>query len=222
MYILRKKVFGVFILLVLILTACSDTSEPVTRSAQDDPYLVLVNKTHQLPPNWEDIMQIDTVQNSFGETIQIEHKTFENFLDLRDALANEGIQIELDSVYRSAEDQQELWDFFLEKYGEDYTRQFVAVPGYSEHQTGLAVDIFIVKNGQVIRENEDMVADKEDFAVIHRYLNDYGFILRYPEGKEATTGYSYEPWHLRYVDSRDVAKEITENNLTLEEYLGET
>ena len=221
---MRKKSIGIVLVLVviIILTACGGNPETETRAVHEDIYLTLVNKTHQLPPKWEEIMQIDTVQNSLGETIQIEHKTFENFVNLRDQLANEGIQIELDSVYRTPEDQQELWDYFLEIYGEDYTRAYVAPPGYSEHQTGLAIDIFIIKDGKIIRDNDDLFFAKEEFATIHKYLNANGFILRYPEGKEAVTGYSYEPWHFRYIDNKSIAEEMTENNLTLEELLGET
>ncbi|MBO4276203.1 D-alanyl-D-alanine carboxypeptidase family protein [Candidatus Saccharibacteria bacterium] len=95
-------------------------------------------------------------------------------------------------------------------------------PGYSEHHTGLAVDIFVIDSGKIIRDNDDMIASVEIFAKIHELLPKYGFILRYIEGKEDITGYSYEPWHLRYIDSPEIAKEITEKGLTLEEYLGET
>ena len=131
------------------------------------------------------------------------------------------MQIELDSVYRSVEDQQETWDWFEENYGDEYTRGHVSPPGYSEHHTGLAVDIFIMKDGKEIRENEEMVADVEDFAKIHELLPKYGFILRYLPGKKDITGYDPEPWHLRYIAYKNVAKDITEKGLTLEEYLGE-
>ena len=77
----------------------------------------------------------------------------------------------------------------------------------------------MVKDGVVIDDNDDMIAEKEIFAKVHERLADFGFILRYPEGKEDITGYAYEPWHLRYVGSAEIAKEITERGLTLEEYL---
>ena len=224
MYLLRKQVNATIIVftIIFVLAACSSTAQSDTIDNEENTYLTLVNKTHQLPQDWEECVQIDTVQNSLGETLQIEHKTYESFLKLRDALLLEDIQIELDSVYRTVEEQQELWDYFTEKYGEKYTKEYVAVPGYSEHHTGLAVDIFVIKDGEIIRENDDMIADKNDFAVIHNYLAEYGFILRYLEGKEEITGYSYEPWHLRFVNSKDIAEEITMKGLTLEEYLDET
>lgn len=223
MYLLRKQfdaVVAVFAV-IFILVTCSGRTESETLVNKDDVYLTLVNKTHELPANWEKLVQIDTVKNSLDETIQIEHKTYASFLELREALLSEGIQIELDSVYRSVEDQQELWDYFTEEYGEKYTETYVAVPGYSEHHTGLAVDIFVIKDGKVIRENDEMIADRKDFAVIHDHLAEYGFILRYLEGKEEITGYGYEPWHLRFVNSKEIAEEITSRGLTLEEYLSE-
>lgn len=122
-------------------------------------------------------------------------------------------------MYRPIEDQQETWDWFVENYGEEYTKDHISPPGYSEHHTGLAVDIFIIKDGKEIRENEEMVADVEDFEKVHALMPKYGFILRYLDGKEDITGYSYEPWHMRYVDDPRVAEEITKGGLTFEEYL---
>ena len=95
----------------------------------------------------------------------------------------------------------------------------MAVPGYSEHHTGLAIDIKLVVGDKVIYDNDEMIAQREIFAKIHAKLAKYGFILRYLEGKDDITGYSYEPWHLRYIDSPEIAKKITDEGLTLEEYL---
>ena len=99
-------------------------------------------------------------------------------------------------------------------------KKYVAVPGFSEHHTGLAIDICLIKDGKVIDDDDDMIAERKIFAKIHEKLADYGFLLTYLEGKDDITGYSYEPWHLRYIDSVDLAKEITEKGLTFEEYLG--
>ena len=189
--------------------------------SRQDLYLVLVNKTHELPDDWEDTVSIEEVENSLGEKLKIEHRTYEAFDLLRTELLEQDIQIELDSVYRSIDEQQEIWDAWSAdpELGEEYCKKYLAVPGYSEHHTGLAVDIFLIKDGEQIRENEDMIADTEDFAKIHELLPKYGFILRYPEGKEEITGYAYEPWHLRYIDDPELAAEITIQDLTLEEYL---
>lgn len=192
-------------------------------SSSNNPYAVVVNKTHKLPDNWESRVNIIETRNTVeDDMIEIEEKTYEAYLNLReDLLENDGVQIELDSVYRSVAAQQELVDWFTQEYGEEYAKTYAAVPGYSEHHTGLAVDIFVIdKDGQQIRENDDMIADVDDFKIIHSKLAKYGFILRYPEGKQDITGYAYEPWHFRYLDDPQVAKEITDKGLTLEEYLG--
>ena len=185
-------------------------------------YLTLVNKTNALPENWEDIIVLDTAKNSLGEEVQIEHETLQAFNTLREELLEkEGIQIELDSVYRSVEEQQEIWDEWSADpdKGIGYCEKYLSPPGYSEHHTGLAVDIFIIEDGKAIRENDDMIADVEDFAIIHQYLAEHGFILRYIEGKESITGYAYEPWHFRYVGDPKIASIISKGNMTLEQFL---
>ena len=184
-------------------------------------YLILVNKKYKLPDDYESIVDLITVKNFIqkNRTFEIERKTFEYYTLLRDKLLEDyNIQIELDSVYRSVKRQQEIWDEFMEEYGEEYTKAHVAVPGHSEHHTGLAVDICLVVNGTIIDNNEEMIAQKEIFEKIHANLADYGFILRYPEGKKYITGYDYEPWHLRFVLVNN-SIDIKNQGVTLEEYL---
>ena len=181
-------------------------------------YLVLVNKTEKLPDDYESKVQLITVKNSFGKEFQIEKETYKHFVKLRKEMLKEGIQIELDSIYRSVARQEEIVEEFTEKYGTDYVKKYVAVPGFSEHHTGLAVDICLVVDGKIIDDNDEMIAQKEIFSKINQKLADNGFILRYLQGKEDITGYAYEPWHFRYVGVK-AAKEIVSNNLTLEEYL---
>ena len=186
-----------------------------------NPYAAVVNKTTKLPDNWLDYIKLVEAQNSLGETFLVEDVTLQHFNALREDLLKDGIQIELDSTYRSLEEQQEIWDRWSAdpELGPDYCEKYLAKVGYSEHHTGLAIDIFVIKpDGTVERDNEEMIADRDTFAIIHERLAKFGFILRYPEGKEAITGYAYEPWHFRFV-GEDVAKEIFENKLTLEEYL---
>ena len=207
---------------VLCLTSCGGKIDSGD-GAQPEPkydYLVLVNKQNKLPDDWEDVVELEEATNRWGETYQVEKKALEAFYALqKDLLENDGIIIELDSTYRSVERQQEIWDEFEAEKGLEYAQQYVAVPGYSEHHTGLAIDICLEKDGVRIDDNDDMIAEREIFSKIHAKLADHGFILRYLEGKDAITGYAYEPWHFRYVGT-DAAKEITEQGLTLEEYLG--
>ena len=184
-------------------------------------YLVLVNKQNKLPDDWESKLDLVEVQNAYDETIRVEKEAFEKYNELKAALAEEWIEIELDSVYRSVEKQQQVWDEFEQEKWLEYAQTYVAVPWYSEHHTALALDIVIRKDGVLIYENEDMIAEPEIFAKIHAKLADHGFILRYLQWKEDITGYGYVPRHLRYVWDVNIAKEIMDNWLTLEEYLAQ-
>ena len=191
-----------------------------TKAAYD--YLVLVNKTHKLPDDWESKVVLKESTNRYGESYKVEEKALEQFLKLQKELADEGIYIELDSTTRSVAEQQKLWDDWTVEKGEDYVKKYVAVPGFSEHHTGLAIDVCLDKDGKRIDDNDEMIAEREIFAKVHEKLAKYGFILRYLEGKDAITGYSYEPWHFRYINDPAKAKEIMDKGVTLEEYLGES
>lgn len=200
-------------------TATQDEQTEATEQKAELDYLVLVNKDSVLPDGWEKSLEIVKFTNTEGWDVQVERKAYEAYLQLKGALKVEGVNVDLDSAYRSVEEQQRIWDDFTKEYGEDYTKSHVAVPGYSEHQTGLALDLFLIVNGEGIYENEQMMGYPDIWMKIHAKLADFGFILRYPEGKEDITGYSYEPWHIRYV-GEDVAKEIVRSGQTFEEYLG--
>ncbi len=234
-----KKFLSILLILALIgaaaaLSACSDNAgsgsavetadETITDTAEEEAfnYLLLVNKLKELPDNYEGIVDLIDVENSLGDKFTIERKTYLAFNELRDdLLENDGIQIELDSVYRSVKEQQEIVDEFTEEYGEDYVKKYVAVPGYSEHHTGLAVDIGLFVGDEFVNDNDQMIAQTELFSAIHQKLADHGFILRYLDGHESITGYAYEPWHFRYIDDPDIAHKIMDNDITLEEFLDE-
>ena len=140
-------------------------------------YLVLVNKQNKLPDDWEEKVELETVWDIDDDECKVEKEALLKFYELRDDLAkHDGVFIELDSCYRSVEEQQDLWDRWTVEYGENYVKTYVAVPGYSEHHTGLAIDICLVKDGVVIDDNDDMIAERELFSKIHAKLADYGFI----------------------------------------------
>ena len=186
-------------------------------------YLVLVNKENKLPDNWENLVKLVEVKNSFGKFLKIEKETLEKFNELRADLLKQWVDIELDSAYRSFSIQNEFFEKFNEEYGIDYATKYAAPAGYSEHHTWLALDICLKKeNGEIISENHEMIVELDVFDKVHKKLADYGFIIRYPDWKDDITWYSYEPWHLRYVGDVEIAKEIMENWLTLEEYLNNT
>ncbi len=212
--------FVVFVLSIVMLvccTACTVGDADIVYPDDSDLYLTLVNKDNILPENWYSYINLMDVKNCYGEDFSVEEETYKHFVQLLDDLSMEDVYIELDSACRTVDEQMALWERFEKEYGEDYCKEYLAEPGYSEHHTGLAIDIFLIKDGEDIRDNDDMLAEKELFAKVHERLADYGFILRYPEGKEDITGYSYEPWHIRYV-GEEAAKEMYEQNLTLEEY----
>ena len=186
-------------------------------------YLILVNKENKLPDNWEKIAELVEVKNSFGKFLKIEKETLEKFNELRADLLKEWVDIELDSAYRSFSIQNQFFEEFKEKYGIEYASKYAAPAGYSEHHTWLAIDICIKKeNWEIISENHEMIVELWVFDRVHKKMVNYGFIVRYPDGKDSITGYSYEPRHLRYIWDVDIAKEIMDNELTLEEYLNKT
>ena len=219
-----NKIIILFAAIVLVTgaftTACSISKEEKNKGKYD--YLVLVNKYSKLPDDWEKNVKLVDAKNAWDEDIKVEKKAYENYKKLKKELKEDGINIELDSVYRSVKEQQELWDEWSNdpEKGIEYVKKYVAVPGYSEHHTGLAIDICLKKDGKLVYENDDMIADRKTFAKIHKKLSKYGFILRYLENRDDITGYAYEPWHLRYVGSEKIAKEIMDKDITLEEYLG--
>lgn len=183
-------------------------------------YLVLVNKQNKLPDNWEEIVEMVETKNGFGKILKVEKETLEKYNELKSDLLSEWVDIELDSAYRSFSIQNEFFEQFKEEYGEEYASNYAAPAGYSEHHTWLAIDICIKKeNGEIISENHEMIVELWVFDKVHKKLADYGFIIRYPDWKEGITWYTYEPWHLRYIWDVNVAKEIMEKWLTLEEYL---
>ena len=182
-------------------------------------YLVLVNEDNRLPEGFEDTVEIISVQNSMGDHYQIEKKTYEAFLRLReDLLKEDGIQTELISVYRTIQQQEETFKRYLNKFGLEYANQYVAKPGHSEHHTGFGIDVGIVVEEKLCRTIEELLSVDDLFKIVQDKLPRYGFILRYPKGKEAITKIGYESWHFRYLDSPELAKEITDKGLCFEEY----
>ena len=221
-----KRISSFLLIAALFLTCgAMHTWAERDNSASQIDYLALVNKLNALPKDWEGALQTVTITNSVGDEVEIEARAYDAYLALKkDLEENDGIYLELDSARRSVAAQQDIMDRFIEKYGADYAAKTVATPGYSEHHTGLALDLYFrLKGGDGkftdVYYNEDMVQYPEVWEKVQTRLADYGFILRYLDGKEHITGYGYEPWHIRYLNNTDIATEIMEKGLTLEEYL---
>ncbi|WP_153732284.1 M15 family metallopeptidase [Sporosarcina obsidiansis] len=128
-----------------------------------------------------------------------------------------GIKLQAFSTYRSYDYQVTLYNRYVERDGQEAADRYSARPGYSEHQTGLAFDI-----GEVNHEKHwasTSFGETEAGKWLGANAYQYGFILRYPKGKEEITGYMHESWHYRYV-GKEKALQIFKRNITLEEYLG--
>lgn len=176
-----------------------------------DDLLVLVNKNNQLTSSYipKNLESISLKYANSDKYLQKEAK--EAFEKLSDDASNLGYRIVAISAYRDYNYQNELFNYYVKEKGLEYALNCSAKPGHSEHQTGLAVDV----EGE--NKDYDQFESTKEFDWIKDNAHKYGFILRYPKGKEHITGFKYEPWHYRYV-GKDIAKYIYENNLTLEEY----
>ena len=157
-----------------------------------------------------------------GDATLVENATYEAFLHLQADLAKRGLLIQLYSGYRSEEDQQGLVDYFEEVGTQPIWK--VAEAGCSGHHTGLQLWIYIwdTFEGDHFLWGAETLERQESiprFKVLHEVMPDYGFIDRYPAGKEEWTGTPAEPYEIRFVGSSEVAHEIMDNNLCLEEYL---
>jgi len=180
---------------------------------------MLVNKENLLSKDYipEDMVIINEPTGSKIDKTYVNQLNKEAYLQFKkmQLVAKEnGYEIFIDSSYRSYEYQERVFNATALEKGLDHALKYVAPPGGSEHQTGLAFDVIFRRDGEMIEEQNETDPEIEWlFANAYKF----GFILRYPKGKEDITGYNFEPWHFRYV-GLELAKEITENNLTLEEY----
>ncbi|MCC4723441.1 D-alanyl-D-alanine carboxypeptidase family protein [Salinicoccus sp. RF5] len=129
--------------------------------------------------------------------------------------AERGLDFVLVSDFRTYQYQEQLYNNYVARDGQEAADQYSARPGHSEHQTGLAVDVGSTDSASNLTVE---FGDTPEYEWMKDVAHEYGFIVRYPEGKEHITGYQYEPWHLRYIG--DEAEAIYESGLSLEEYLG--
>ena len=172
-----------------------------------DP-MALVNKYHTLPQDY--IPELVLLDPSYGIG-SLSPEAAASFVRMADAAQRDGISLFSVSAFRSYSLQQVLYQRYAAQFGQAAAETFSAQPGYSEHQTGMALDINTASFGSHFETTEE-------FAWLQEHCADYGFLLRYPQGKEAITGYSFEPWHYRYVGV-GVARICTDQRLTYEEYL---
>lgn len=139
------------------------------------------------------------------------------FEKMAKAAMENGIELVAFSGFRSYDYQKTLYDRYVKRDGKEAADRYSARPGYSEHQTGLAFDIGEKGREDLWLTNE--FGDTEAGQWLAQNAHKYGFILRYPKGKEEITGFMHESWHFRYLEG-ELAKKVFEAGVTLEEYLG--
>ena len=156
--------------------------------------ILIVNKTYSLPADYDPgVSQV--ALNAFNE--------------MAEAAAADGISLWINSGYRSYQEQEELYNGYASERGTEAADEVSSRPGHSEHQTGLAFDV---------NDTSFSFENSPEADWLNAHCAEYGFIIRFPEGKDKYTGYTYEPWHIRYLGTK-LAKEVTESGLCLEEYL---
>ena len=171
--------------------------------------IILINKLHGVnntfTPN--DLVMVENVPyiKRTNETMLINKHVLLNYQAMYEDALTKGIKLVIYSAYRSYEKQESLWNSTP-----SFNNMYLAVPGYSEHHSGLALDISTLEDGLNKTNNKA-------YEYLRNNAHKFGFILRYPKNKESITGYNFEPWHFRYVG--EIANTIYNNNLTLEEYI---
>lgn len=184
----------------------------------EDWNLILVNKTHPIPDDYE--VELKPI----GSGHQIDARAYEDFRAMIQASKKDGIYVYVTSSYRDLDKQTTLYEKKVQSYvvqgysledAKEKAGQVVAVPGTSEHHLGLALDMV----SSEYRKLDEKQENTRGFQWLKAHSWEYGFILRYPNGSTDITGIIYEPWHFRYV-GKEAAREIYEQGVTLEEYLG--
>ena len=186
-------------------------------SVVKDELLTLVNFENTIPKDWK----VDLVQLNNGQSV--DRRIYDDLIAMLQAAKSEGLNPLICSSYRTNEKQEQLYQNKVSEYlsqgyskveASDKAAFWVARPGTSEHQLGLAVDIVSTKNQRLDRSQENTV--EQQWLIQNSWK--YGFVLRYPTNKNSITGVGYEPWHYRYV-GKEHSKKINELGVCLEEYV---
>lgn len=189
-------------------------------AAQPDSITVLIDKRTELPPGYQppDLVEpnVPFIFSGYDEKRLMRKEAARLLEQMFAAAKKDGIYLAGVSGYRSYATQKALFDYYVRTQGSDQAHMYSAEPGHSEHQTGLAMDV----SGTSGRcAADDCFADTPEAKWLAQHAAVYGFIIRYPKGKERVTGYAYEPWHVRYVGTALSAK-IAALGITLDEYFG--
>jgi len=213
-----KRCYYIFLSILIILFFTKDINlfgnkfyKNIKIIDEEDDILVLVNKNNKLTKSYipKDLQKLNIKYSNEDKYLREMAKN--SFEKLSKKAKKEGLKIIAVSAYRSFDYQENLFNNYVVEYGKKYALKCSAKPGHSEHQTGLAVDVMGSNN------DYNKFAETKEFIWMRENAHKYGFILRYPKGKENITGFKYEPWHYRYV-GRFIATIIHSEKLTLEEF----
>lgn len=194
-------------------TETKPAKKPSSSNANVD---ILVNAKNPIPDDWK----VDLVQLKNGH--QVDRRAYDSLQKMMDDARAKGWNPLICSSYRTTSYQQQLFDNRVQRMKNQGmseseaikdTEKWIAIPGTSEHETGLALDIVTVENQNL--DNSQLNSECQKWMMEHCY--DYGFILRYPKDKVKVTGIDFEPWHYRYV-GYDIAQYIKQQGICLEEY----
>lgn len=219
-----RKLVCVLLMTVLLLNACVVLAEvkwtfPVSIIEVESEFGVLVNKEHTLKSNFKPSPLVKAKGLKTATDMDLQETAYNAIAELFSAAEAEGYKLILKSGYRSYSSQKVMYANRLERMN-GVDDGVVQMPGASEHQTGLCADILSVsyeKNNETMKEDFKLT---EEAQWLKENCDDFGLILRYPEGKEEITGIIFEPWHFRYV-GKNMAGYIMANDLCLEEFYEE-
>ncbi|MGE7930681.1 M15 family metallopeptidase [Lysinibacillus xylanilyticus] len=218
---IKKIVTIALLMMILIVSGCSGNKQIQQEFLTvDDPesITVLVNKKYAFPEGYEpkDLVypNVPFIFNEKIEKRMMREEAAEYLENMFNAANKQNIHLAGVSAYRSSQTQTTLFNNYVERDGIEKAKTYSAVPGTSEHQSGLAID---VSGSDGSCAADDCFANTEEAAWLEDNAHKYGYIIRFPKDKENITGYQYEPWHIRYVGV-NLATELYNNGLTLEEY----
>jgi D-alanyl-D-alanine carboxypeptidase len=174
--------------------------------------LLIVNKYYKLNDNFEP-ENLTTIRSQYAyDNNEITEEANDAYVSMWNACKDAGYQLIVNSSYRNYEDQEDVYNSIKASKGQVQADKVAARPGHSEHQTGLAIDVFEINN-----QLTGTFQDSEAYTWLKENAYLYGYIERYPEDKEYITGYSFESWHWRYVGT-EAAKIIHDEDITYDEY----
>ncbi len=212
-----KKNYNYAVLVTTYPFIISKNEAKKTYTIQDPKdILALVKKGFQLPSSYEpdDLVKPEIPIAPDCENFMLRKEAATALKQMAEEAKKQGLNLVVNSAYRSYEEQQATYDSFEKRWGGIYAKEHVAIPGCSEHQTGLGVDL---TSESVVKKEKLVFGDTPEYKWAIKNAHKYGYILRFADGTSDITGIVVEPWHFRYVGKK-AAKEIYDKQWTLEDY----